>query len=150
MDNFTINKILNSNHQLNNLKKQKIFIGVYPRDKIPKIKSYPSCFILNTDTSTEPGEHWLAVYVDQNNECYFFDSYGNSPKFFGLDNYFSQFKTLTWNKIKLQGNSNNCGLYCILFLLYKSHNKLQQFYLEFDNKSDINDKKLIDLIKIIN
>lgn len=41
MDNFTVIKILNSNHQLNLLKKQKKFLGVYPRNKLPTITNYP-------------------------------------------------------------------------------------------------------------
>lgn len=148
MDNFTIIKILNSNHQLNLLKKQ-IFLGVYPKDKLPTINNYPSCFILNTDPSNKPGEHWLAAFIDKNKN-YFFDSYGNSPSYFGLGSYFSQFKNLNWNKLKLQGDSKNCGLYCILFLLYKTHNKLDQFYFEFNKSPFINDKKLIYLIKKFN
>lgn len=150
MDNITILKILNSNHKLNKLKQEKIFIGVFPRDEFPHIKSYPVCFIINTDPSYMPGEHWLAVYIDNNQHCFFFDSYGNSPKYFGLENEFKNFKKLTWNKIKIQGDSNNCGLYCILFLLYKSHNKLKQFYLEFNQKSLFNDNKLVKLINKLN
>jgi hypothetical protein len=37
------------------------FLGVFPRDKIPLIKFYPACFVLNTDPSYKIGEHWLGI-----------------------------------------------------------------------------------------
>ena len=66
---------------------KKIFLGVFARDELPKRVKYPSCFILNTQPRSQEGEHWLAIYFDHKRNCYFFDSYGNSPKYFGLDKY---------------------------------------------------------------
>ena len=59
MNTFELQKILFSDSITRNY-----FIGVYSRDQLPIIKDYPSCFILNTDTSDKPGEHWLAIYYD--------------------------------------------------------------------------------------
>ena len=52
MNSYTIEQIMKRDSITKN-----IFLGVYPRDKIPKIKRFPSCFILNTDPSTRGGEH---------------------------------------------------------------------------------------------
>ena len=37
----------------------KIFYGVYPANKIPKLRSLPALIVCNTDTSSRPGEHFL-------------------------------------------------------------------------------------------
>jgi hypothetical protein len=50
------------------------FVGVYPLNRLPQFLK-PGCYVINTQTSELPGEHWIAVYV----ECYkikVFDSYG--------------------------------------------------------------------------
>jgi hypothetical protein len=47
------------------LKKDKItrdiFLDAFARDELPKAPPYPSCFIINTDPRSRPGEHWLAI-----------------------------------------------------------------------------------------
>lgn len=136
MDNFTLSAILNSNNSLNKIKHEGIFLGVFPRDKLPKITKFPACFIFNTDPHNKKGEHWLALWVNKNKCAYFFDSSGNNPAIFSLENYLSQFICWEYNKQKIQSESSNCGLYCVLFLLYKSHNKLNEFFKEFNNKNN--------------
>lgn len=148
MDNFTIKNILEMKNKHNSIK--NIFLGVFPRDELPEIKTYPSCFIINTDPKSKPGEHWLAFYIDKNGICDFFDSYGNAPVRFGLEDYLSKFKSWNFSRQKIQGDSLNCGIYCILFLLYRSQNKLKEFYSEFNKTSILNDKKLIYLINSSN
>ena len=45
---------------------KKSFLGFFPRDKLPRITTYPSSLIVNTDKHGEKGEHWLAIYVGKN------------------------------------------------------------------------------------
>lgn len=110
------------------LKKDKytknIFLGVFSRDYIPKNVKYPCCFIINTDPSTKPGEHWLAFYYDKKGFCYFFDSYGLHPKFYNLHTYLTKTsRGWTYNTKRLQSlNSKACGFYCFIYLLLKSRN----------------------------
>ena len=55
---------MTTNYDLNKkLKNVKCFIGSFARDKLPKVKSLPAALIINTDTSTQPGEHWVDVSV---------------------------------------------------------------------------------------
>ena len=54
----------------------KIFYGVYPANKIPKLRSLPALIVCNTDTSSRPGEHWIVLYVDENYRGEYFDSMG--------------------------------------------------------------------------
>jgi hypothetical protein len=42
------------------------------------------------------GQHWLAFLYDINGKCTFFDSFGHSPAFFGLEAYIE--------KLQLSGN----------------------------------------------
>lgn len=90
------------------------FLGVFPRDMIPK-QSGDSCLIANTDTSKEEGTHWVAMFK-QDNICEFFDSYGRKPfknKFLSINS--------SYNSVKLQSNySTVCGEYCIYYLYHRS------------------------------
>ena len=44
----------------------KICYGVYPANKISKLRSLPALIVCNTDPSSRPGEHWIVLYVDEN------------------------------------------------------------------------------------
>ena len=94
MNTLQLNHILKSSRIT-----KKDFYGVLARDQLPEYIPYPKHFIINTEESSEPGEHWLALYYDKNGICNFFDSYGNSPKFFGLEDYI--LKIFTWIQIQL-------------------------------------------------
>ena len=53
---------------------RKIFYGVYPANKIPKLGLLPVLIVCNTDTSSRPGEHWIVLYVDENCRGEYYDS----------------------------------------------------------------------------
>jgi len=63
------------------------FLGVFARDEIPKNINYPACFVMNTENRNKPGQHWLALHYDNKGKCYFFDSFGNPPKYHNLQKY---------------------------------------------------------------
>lgn len=79
-----LNSIIPSNYfkpltsdQLNHsLATDPYFIGVYPRDLLPKTIDHrpPFTLIVNTDTSNLGGEHWVAVFVDDHYHGEYFDS----------------------------------------------------------------------------
>ncbi len=113
---------------------KRYFLGVFPRDKVPRITKYPSSLIVNTDKQGERGEHWLAIYVDKYKNCEFFDSFGLSEKDYGFDGYIRTFsRNYTSNKLQMQDiSSNACGYYCIYFILFKSRglslNEIQNLF----------------------
>lgn len=90
--------------------------------------------VFNTDDHTEPGTHWICLYVDikginiKNKPCiYFFDSTGNKPpkEVQGLINNFIKQGTSNnnnidyyYNDIKHQNGTTECGVYCIHFIIY--------------------------------
>ena len=58
------------------------YLGTFALDKVPlhfirdaKLQH----FIINTQTSNLPGQHWIAVTVCDNNKAYIFDSFGVPP-----------------------------------------------------------------------
>ena len=51
------------------------FRGVFMRDELPKIPRQYECGIVNFNTSSESGTHWVAYYKNGKNRIYF-DSYG--------------------------------------------------------------------------
>jgi hypothetical protein len=127
------------------------FIGVYSRDKIPKFTKmdFPCSLVVNTDTSKQPGTHWLAVYYDKNGNCYFFDSMAFSPQFYNLDNVLLKHaKSLVYSTFPIQSYySDFCGLYCVLFILFKSRDySLDNFLNFFDENTLKNDRKILYLI----
>lgn len=102
------------------------FAGVFARDRIPnhheQAEQYPYCFVANSDTSSRPGEHWVAFYYPTPDDCEFFDSYGLHPIY---DYHFAIDKNdqLLLSPHSLQAfNSNVCGEYVIYFLAKRSLN----------------------------
>ena len=68
-------------HPLTNFEIQKYykneprFNGVYSRDNLPKIKD--GAYVINLDEYSDIGTHWVALYVqNNNNSVIYFDSFG--------------------------------------------------------------------------
>jgi hypothetical protein len=88
--------------------------------------------IFNTDVSTGPGEHWVAVYCDIRPELAYprmtyFDSYAHKPEKeikrlmlrwkeqWDATKVHSQGMKLTYNKTRHQYKDSECGMYCVYF-----------------------------------
>ena len=105
----------------------KYFRGVFSRDNLPsKVVKYPSAFIVNTDISTGPGQHWVAVFFNKQKRCFYFDSYGGPPMNglanFTLDNSVSD---VLYNPRWFQGAATaTCGLYVTHFLYHAARGML--------------------------
>ena len=51
-------------------------------------KTYFSvCYVINSDQSSKPKEHWIAAYFDKRERGEYFNSYGLSPTLVGLKSY---------------------------------------------------------------
>ena len=127
-----------------------IFYGVLARDQLPRNIKYPTSFVINTDVSSKPGEHWLAIFYDKNGVCEFFDPLGFSPKYYKLDDYLKKTSTkFYYNTQQMQGIfSKYCGHYCILYLLVKSRQYNLTFFLKlFTKNTKFNDEMIEKIIK---
>lgn len=97
-----------------------IFKGVYPCDKLPSKFSLPGAFVVNLSQHYESGSHWVAIYINEYGQAYYFDSFG-----FDIRNqYINRFlrlhsKNVIFNKRQLQHiTSNKCGKFCCVFIVY--------------------------------
>jgi len=96
---------------------RSVFQGVYSVDSLP---DKPSLLVCNTDESTKPGQHWIAIHVDVNGRGEFFDSFGRAPtKHF--EAYMKKHCSIwTFNKRQLQSViSSFCGYYCCMYCMLK-------------------------------
>ena len=90
--------------------------------------------VFNTDTSTGPGEHWIALFCDIRPELEFprityFDSYAEKPEkeIVALMKRWSESwdatkvhqkpMKVTYNKTRHQYQDSECGMYCLYFHL---------------------------------
>ena len=89
--------------------------------------------VFNTDVSTGPGQHWIAVYCDLRPELEYprftyFDSYAEQPEpeiqrlmFRWKEEWDSKHPEkmlLSYNKTRHQYEETECGMYCLIFHHY--------------------------------
>jgi hypothetical protein len=86
--------------------------------------------VFNLDKHTEPGSHWVALYVNLvKHQIYFFDSYGSKPEK-EIDIFMRKVSRymvskgietkdidMRWNKVQHQKENSECGVYSMNFLL---------------------------------
>ena len=92
-----------------------VFQGVFSADTLPR---QPRLLVCNTDESTKPGQHWIAIHVDTNGRGEYFDSFGREP-----DEHFESHTNKhctrwTFNRKQLQRIiSSFRGYYCCMFCM---------------------------------
>ena len=121
-----------NNHELESLMHHllgDLFYGVWASDHLPLLKrTYrgPAYFIVNTHPSHMPGEHWLALTLEENNQATFFDSYGFPPDFDFYPSSIVSFlkdrssKILYHNRQLQNTLSLVCGHHCVYYLCHKA------------------------------
>ena len=91
---------------------------VVAKDTLPEVVStYPSAFVCNTHDSDQPGEHWVAMYVDEIGD--YFDPYGQKPQHAEFTNFMNEHCS-QWSSndhILQSPISTVCGQYCVAFLM---------------------------------
>lgn len=99
---------------------RNVFCGVFAADQVPVLDKPYGGYVVNTDEAGLPGQHWIALYVD-NYKLEYFDSYGLAPlpKF----NYFLEGRDFVYNAEQLQSVlTASCGHYVIYYLLKRCKN----------------------------
>ena len=132
------------------------FLGVYAQDEIKNlsVSQYPSFLIINLDSSSSKGSHWIAAGIFRTH-LEIFDSLG--------------FNIFTWPHIpcdllrfllkfsvgrqvlvskRLQSDSSTlCGIYCVFFILARITLRFKQIQDIFTANLQQNDKILINFLK---
>src|SRR5205814_63821 len=101
---------------------KKIFCGVKAIDEITNLKpKKPCCFIINTHKSTQPGEHWFALYVPKYGPIEYFDSFGIKPVHKQIYTFFKHNGNIyIYNHVPLQHfTSTTCGKYSLFYILLR-------------------------------
>lgn len=115
---------------------KQYFYGAFPCDLAPTLTTYPASMILNTDPHNKPGEHWVALYFDQNKQCDYFDSFGMKPQE-NIQNYIDIYSTkFNYNNTLLQSfTTTTCGQFCMYFLFSRSRDvPMKQIVEQLNNR----------------
>ena len=91
------------------------FVGVFPSDKMKRLKNNQMC-IINTDDSKHSGTHWLACYRYKN-KTWVYDSFDRDVK--GFSKFFKmKYNWISANTHREQSyNENNCGVRSLAWLI---------------------------------
>ena len=126
-----------TNHDINEYFDQTV---CYPRDLFAKTNLTQKLYVVNSDESSGPGKHWVALYNGK--DCIYFDSFGVAPLPEVEKLMLGSKKPCYYNTYRIQDfDSNKCGYFCINFLEnvsdFKSFNDwLLQFDVEDYKKND--------------
>ena len=120
--------------------------AVVAKDRLPDIVStYPSAFVCNTHDSDQPGEHWIAMYVDECGD--YFDHYGLEPEHTEFTNFMNKHCS-EWSsndRIYQSRISTVCGQYCAAFLMFRCRNvSMHAFSRLFTTDLVANDCRVFD------
>lgn len=121
-------------------------VSVCQRDNLDEQQYVNNGFyIINTEPSTAgTGTHWACLYLNKLTSFYFC-SFGSPPPtdvVSYVKNYSKHFKN---NNLIIQNiKSDNCGYFCIGYILFMINNKYN--YLEFINAFDEENTKRNDYI----
>ena len=138
---------MNTKNIIDCLKNVNDFIGVFPRDKLPKGNIHrPSTLIINQDSSFQPGSHWVAIKIKRNERSEYFDSYGLYPVNYEIVQFLDKYSRRNWifNTKCLQGlYSDVCGQYVCTFADFKG--KMEKYTNMFNSNSYQNDRFVCEL-----
>lgn len=98
------------------------FRGVFSVDTLPYTFSLPATFIVNTQASNLPGEHWICVYIDKVQRGEYADSFAMPPPLKVCQWLNEVCVSWIWNKLCVQHLlSTTCGAHVIFFAVKRPY-----------------------------
>lgn len=79
----------------------------------------PCAYVINTDASDEPGEHWVAILINNNGTGEYFDPFGLPPLHEDFWRFLGSNCPNGWihSTTPVQGiQSTMCGAFCVLYI----------------------------------
>lgn len=131
------------------LKDIKSFKGTFPRDMLPRPKTFPFSAVCNLDTSTESGSHWVALYIGKDGIGYYMDSYGRPPITDDILTFLDTNCRNGWaySPLILQSiDSSVCGYYAVLFIRIITNGIEYCDYLNIFNSDPFYNDQLVKLL----
>ena len=145
MDGLTIYKLMKKHPAT-----KTIFIGIYAKDYWPRLRvNFPQAYIFNTAKLKSSGIfHWVAVYFVSKTKAEFFDSFGHTPTFYGLNHFFNSIhsvNTVVFNSLAIQPLLFlKCALYAMFFIIQRCKKiSILQFINIFDTNQSFSNDVLI-------
>ena len=121
-------------------------------DRLPmQISRRSRIYIVNTDESNRPGDHWVACYFPRQGPTEFFDSNGYGP-----DHYHRRFKRVLlkngryyrYNPVKVQSaGTMTCGHFCLYYAYYRCHGYTMKQIIDMLGDPQDNESFVIDFVK---
>lgn len=112
--------------------------GVLAADELSLIKR-PGAYIVNTDPSHMPGQHWIAIYVPDQGPLEIFDPLGFHPNHYTFLKMYLKGKKIKYNvKRWQQAGTSTCGQFCIFYLYHKCRGWTLSHILDYYWNSDLN------------
>ena len=108
-------------------------IDVLAADELSLIKQN-GAYVINTDPRRKPGQHWIAVYANENGIVEVFDPLGYPPDHYPyMKDYWRRNKNFTFNAKRWQPpGTSTCGQFCLFYLFHKCRswtlNDMSGFY----------------------
>lgn len=142
---------MDTNQINNSLREFPQYVGCFARDELPLITSWPCALVVNTDPSSQPGTHWVGIYINELKYGTYFDSFGLKPMHKDIISFLEQNSPagISYNKIILQSTlpfSSACGPYCVLFISLKCLNVPFSHFLSLFSSDRLSNEVIVRLL----
>ena len=124
---------------ISSIDKRNQFLGCFPLDQLPDFPTqFPKSCIINTQTSTKVGEHWIALILT-NKHCFYFDSFGLPIIDQRIIEYLNPHYTIVrYSDVCIQHiESDKCGEFCIVFVTQVNSKITYEKFISQFNLEDV-------------
>ena len=124
---------------ISTIDKRKQFLGCFPLDQLPDFPTqFPKSCIINTQTSTKLGEHWIALILTKKH-CFYFDSFGLPIIDQRIIEYLNPHYTIVrYSDVCIQHiESDKCGEFCIVFVTQVNSKITYEKFISQFNLEDV-------------
>lgn len=145
LNNIDIDRIVYQN--IKEEKMWKNFVGTFSCDTFisdKKFKMKPDTgIILNTSRMSQKGQHWVGIYLDNNDTLYYFDPLGELPNkcLYSFIKKKINPSKININSIEFQKKDGTCGDFCITFMI----NMINRG--DYDYISSVSEEKINKIVR---